>query len=162
MQALSTSPSAAPAGIALSTRQRYRLDTVNMIFKSLGVCGLRIFGRDESVAVLEPKRLGGFFFTPAVVDARPVDLEARVIGRARLLPGFNRTYAEQRLVRCLAAYVIEGRSVPAAMLAQALMADNNQYFDCVEDGFSKVMEEFRFTRAFAKPIAINRKTGPML
>ena len=124
--------------------------------------GLRIFGRDDSVAVLEPNRLGGFLFTPAAVGARPVDLDARVIGRARMLPGFNGTYAEQRLVRCLAAYVIEGRSVPAVMLAQALMADNNQYFDRIEDDFSRVMEEFRFTRAFAKPIAINRKTGPLL
>jgi hypothetical protein len=106
--------------------------------------------------------LGGFFFTPPVDGARPVDLEARVIGRARLLPGFNGTYAEQRLVRCLATYVLEGRSVPAAMLAQALMADNNQYFDQVEVNFARVMDEFRFTRAFAKPVAINRKTGPML
>jgi hypothetical protein len=149
MQALSIAPPAAPAGVMLSERQRYRLDTVNLIIKSLAASGLRTFGRGDLVASLEPKRLGGFYFSPPFAEARAVDLESPVVGRARLLPGFNGTYAAQRLVRCLAAYVAEGRSVPAATLAQALLADGSQ-----------LMEEFRFTKAFAKPIEINGKAGP--
>lgn len=160
MQAVTAHP-APPEAIALTERQQYRLDTVNMIFRSLAASGLHIFGRNERLARLEPKRLGGFYLTLPTADARPVDLAAAVRGKGRLLPGFSGTYAEQRLVRCLVTYVEEGRSVPAAMLAQALMADANQYFDRVESSFNRVIAEFRFSRAFTKPTEINRKTGEM-
>jgi len=160
MQAVTAHP-APPEAIALTERQQYRLDTANMIFKSLALAGLRIFGRKERVARLEPKRLGGFYLVLPTADARPVDLSTAVRGKGRLLPGFSGTYAEQRLVRSLATYVEEGRSVPAAWLAQALMAEGNQYFDRVESNFNQVIAEFRFSRAFTKPTEINRKTGEM-
>lgn len=156
-----TAVPAAPAAFRLSARQQYRLETANLIFKSLAACGMHIFGKDGQLARLEPKRLGGFYFMPPAPDARPVNLETSVRGTGRLLPGFSGTYAEQRLVRCLATYVMEGRSVGAAMLAQALMADGNQYFDRVESNFNQVIQEFRFSRAFTKPTEINRKTGEM-
>ncbi|WP_426237553.1 hypothetical protein [Pseudomonas sp. TWP3-2] len=160
MQAAIAVP-AAPAAITLTDRQQYRLDTANMIFKSLAASGLRIFGRKDRVARMEPKRLGGFYLVLPTADARPVDLGTAVRGKGRLLPGFSGSYAEQRLVRCLATFVMEGRSVPAAMLAQALMAEGNQYFDRVESNFNQVIAEFRFSRAFTKPTEINRKTGEM-
>lgn len=150
-----------PAAIALTERQQHRLDTANLIFNSLALAGLRIFGRKDRVARLEPKRLGGFYLVLPTADARPVDLATTVRGKGRLLPGFSGTYAEQRLVRSLATYVEEGRSVPAAWLAQALMAEGNQYFDRVEHSFNQVIAEFRFSRAFTKPTEINRKTGEM-
>ncbi|WP_146041275.1 hypothetical protein [Pseudomonas sp. MPR-ANC1] len=160
MQAVTAQPAPLTA-ITLTERQQYRLDTANLIFKSLAAAGLHTFGRKERLARLEPKRLGGFYLLMPTADARPVDLSTSVRGQARLLPGFSGTYAEQRLVRSLATYVIEGRSVPAAMLAQALMAESNQYFDRVESNFNQVIAKFRFSRAFTKPTEINRKTGEM-
>jgi hypothetical protein len=158
MQVL-TVPPAKHAGFKLSERQQYRLDTTNMIIQSLAACGLRVFGSDAKAAHLEAKRLGGFWFVPAPEEASPVDMDCAVRGRDRLLPGFNGSYAEQRLLRCLVTYVTDGRSVQASMLAQALMADGNQYFDHVEDNFTAVISKYRFSRAFTKPTVINRKTG---
>lgn len=157
MQALSITPPAA----GLSDRQRHRLETVNLIIKSLADCGLHVFGGDGLVGRVEAMRQGGFCFVPATPGARPVSVESAVRGSERLLPGFTGSYAEQRLLRCLVAYAREGRSTGAAMLAQALMSRGNQYFDQVEDSFTRILAEFRFTRAFSKPVMIDRKTGHM-
>lgn len=160
MQATSIASPSAPAAGALTEQQRHRLTTANLIIKSLAGCNLRVFGMDDQLARLDVTRLGAFSFVPSEPGASVVRVEGPVTGQERLLPGFTGSYAEQRLVRCLVTYVREGRGIRAAMLAQAFMANGNKYFDQVEDRFTKVMDEFRFTKAFIKPVEINRKTGP--
>lgn len=158
MQASPIKATPTPASAALSDRQRYRLDTVNLIFKSLSVGVLAVFGEGETASRLELKRLGGgFCFVSSRIGTRPVDLEGPVYGKERLLPGFNGNSAEQRLLRSLVAFVRDGQRVGAATLLQAFMASGN--FDQVEADYNRVMDEFRFAGAFNKPVPIDPKTG---
>ncbi|MFJ3685528.1 hypothetical protein [Pseudomonas sp. NPDC090208] len=156
MQYLNVKPVARTQG----DRQRNRLATANLILKELAACGLVVFGDDQRQARLEIMSKGGVCFVPAWAGAAEIALDTAVRGRERLLPGFRGTRPEQHLLRGLATYVVENRPVGAAMLWQAMTSDGTTVFERIEPNFRRIIEQFRFTRAFTKVTTHNPKWGP--
>ncbi|NWA11987.1 hypothetical protein [Pseudomonas gingeri] len=141
---------ASPSEVALSDVQAHRLATANQVLVSYARADMRVFGVGDRQSRLEWMRLGGLRFVPSHPDADPIALNAAVRGPERIFPGFSGSYAEQRLVRYLAAYVLEGRPTVMASLMQALLANGNNPQDQCEQRCTEILSEFRFTKAFAK------------
>ncbi len=143
----------ARAEIALNNLQLHRLETANQVIGAMVGCqGLEVFGKDGHQGRLEPIPTGGFHFIQGIAGAAPVNMGTVVRGRERLLPGFRGGYAAQRLLRCLVTYVLEGRSMPAGMLVRALMGSSRLHFHQAEPDFQRIIEQFRFSRVFLKPV----------
>lgn len=134
----------------LLARQQHRLETANLVIKAVACAGLPVFGGRQRFARLEFMAQGGIGFVTARENAQSIPIEASVTGRERVWIGFYASHAEQRLVRCLGAYVSEGRPVDAAMLVQALAASGNRSHKQLTPVYQQILEQFRFTRAFTK------------
>lgn len=131
-------------------RQLHRLCTTNLIIKALSDSGLSVFGVRGRLARLAFMSQGGLAFVTARENPVEIPIDSAVGGRDRVWRGFYAGYAEQRLVRCLGAYVREGRSVDVAILVQALAASGNRTYEELAPVYKKILEQFRFTRAFTK------------
>ncbi|WP_439254455.1 hypothetical protein [Pseudomonas monteilii] len=144
--------SVAPAATVLSARQLHRLETANQVIKALASCRLPVFGNEGGEARLEPIPTGGFNFVQGIAGAKPVNMNAAVRGQERLWPYFRGSYAHQRLLRCLATYIEDGRSMPAGTLVGALLGNGDRHFKQAIPDFQRIIAEFRFSRVFLKPV----------
>lgn len=146
MHAIQSAPTA-----PLSAGQLHRLETANQVIASIAKCGIQVFGKDGQHGRLEAIATGGFRFIQ-IAGAPVVNMASPAVGSDRLLPGYRGGYATQRILRCLVTYILEARAMPAGMLVKALMGNQNRYFALVEPDFKRVLDEFRFSRVFLKPV----------
>ena len=148
-----------PAVPTAAERQAQRLETANLIFKELAAAELNVFGDGDYLAtfVMLPRK--GLAFLPHRKGAIPIPLSVSARGRERVLPGFYGTYSEQRLMRFLGAYVLEGRPVLYDVLAKALITESDRLATGINSHYRRIIDQFRFTRAFVATAVKSGRVG---
>lgn len=146
-------PSPAATGIAQTPRQQYRLETANMVIKTLAKThGIRLFARGRVYARLGFTGMGEFHFIPADRRQPSVNLEGRVHGVLRCLPGFAQEPEAQRFLRALNAFVRYGKRMDLDTVIKLIKRNTiDRTPKCVESLLVSLLNEYRFAGVFPRP-----------
>lgn len=153
------SAKAATGIAALNERQRYRLETVNMVLKTMATrCGMSIFECSGMFARVVMGSNGNWHYIPANSLSPTVDLMGPVCGKGRGINGFGHDVEVMRFLRSLCAFVSHGKRVVLGTVFKAL---THNHLDRSIAGTSRLIEvllhEYRFAGVFER-----KKSGAFL
>lgn len=143
---------------ALDSRQQRRLETANMVLKTMAVAtGMHDFVHGDAFARLGFVDNGEFRYIPANSRMPAVNLEGAVYGVSRRLAGFAHEIEVQRFLRGLSAFVMVGQAVVLdTVIRMVKRNDVDRTPEGVERLLASLFNEYRFAGVFAKPAHSDR------